>query len=155
MASHCLAVCHASLTVALQKAMGALPSDTESFLLHQYLSDCWGLQSFKSVVKNSLLFVPRVHHITDRVKKMACFSDGRNLNFPIAATCKICKTCTILSHNQSERIVRFRRMVHFRRTLRKPIGNAPQRLRSEKKKVRTTKTQWKVFFDASCSSLCL
>ena len=107
MASHCLAVCHASLTVALQKAMGALPSDPESFLLHQYLSDCWGLQSFKYVIENSLLFVPRVHHITDRVKKMACFSDGRNLNLPIANTCKICNTCTILRHNQLERIVRF------------------------------------------------
>ena len=126
MVSHCLAVCHASLTVALQKAMGALPSDTESFLLHQYLCDCWGLQSFKSVVKNSLLFVPLVHHITDRKsEKMACFSDGRNLNLPIAATCKIFTMCTILRHNQSERVVRFRRTVHFRRTLRKPIVNAP------------------------------
>ena len=73
MASHCLAVSHASLTVALQKAKGALPSDIESFLLHQYLSDCWDLQSFKSVVKNSLLFVPRVHHITDRVEKNGFF----------------------------------------------------------------------------------
>ena len=69
MASHCLAVCHVSITVALQKALGTLPSDTESFLLHQYLSNCWVLQSFKSVVKNSLLFIPRVHYITDRVKK--------------------------------------------------------------------------------------
>ncbi len=120
MASHCLAVCHASLSVALQKPLGALPSDTESFLLLQYLCDCWGLQSFKSKVKNSLLFVRRIHHITDRKsEKNGCFSDGRNLNMPIAATCKICNTCTILHHNQSERIV------HFRRTLRKPIGNAP------------------------------
>ena len=101
MASHGLAVCHASLMVALQNAMGALPSDTESFLLHQYLSDFWGLQSIKSVVNNPWLFVLRVHHITDRVKKMACFSDGRNLNLPIAAMCKICNTCMILRHNQS------------------------------------------------------
>ena len=151
MASHCLAVCHASLTVALQKAMGALPSDTESFLLHQYLSDCWGLQSFKSVVKNSLLFVPRVHHMTDRVKKMACFNDRRNLNLPKAAMCKICNTCTILHHNQSERIVRFRRTVlfqrtvRFRRTLRKPIGNVPPTVTLRKKNLLTTKTNGNFF----------
>ena len=152
MATHCLAVCHASLTVALQKAMSALPNDTECFLLHQYLSDCWGLQSFKSVVKNSLLLVPRVNHITDRVKKMACFSDRRNLNLPKAATCKNCNTCTILHHNQSERIVRFRRTVlfqrtvRFRRTLRKTIGNAPPTVTLRKKKRTYYKTQWKVFF---------
>ena len=154
MAPHCLAVCHASPTVTLQKAMGAQPSDTESFLLHQYLSDCWGHQSIKYVVKNSLLFVPRVHHITDRVKKMACFSDGRNLNLPIAATCKICNTCTILCHDQSEMIVRFRRTVRFEGRCVSKDGafskTLPQRLRSEKKNVRTTKMQRKVFFGAYC-----
>ena len=164
MVSHCLTVCHASLTVALQKAMGTLPSDTESFLLHQYLSDCWGLQSFKSVVKTSLLFVPRIHHITDRVKKMACFSDGRNLNLLIAATCKICNTCTILRHNQSERIVRFRRTVRFEglcvfegrcffeERLENQSETLPQRLRSEKKMYVLLKRNGKCFFFAYCTT---
>ena len=126
--------------MALQKAMGTLPSDTESFLLHQYLSDCWGLQSFKSVVKNSLfLYLDYTISPTERVKTMACFSDGRNLKLPIAATCKICNTCTILRHNQSERIVR------FRRTLRKPIRNAPPRLHSGKKTYELPKRNGKFF----------
>ena len=161
MASHCLAVCHASLTVALQKAMGALPSDTESFLLHQYLSDCWGLQSFKSVVKNSLLFVPRVHHITDRVKKMACFSDGRNLNLPIAATCKICNMCTILRHNQSERIVRVRSTVRFEgrcvfeERLENQLETLPQRLRSGEKTYVLPKRNGKFFLAPTVSTVLL
>ena len=34
------------------------------------------VQSFKLVVKNSLLFVRRVHHITDREsEKRTCFSE--------------------------------------------------------------------------------
>ena len=88
---------------------------------------------------------------------MAFFSDGRDLNLPIAATSKICNTCTILRHNQSERIVRFRRTVRFlrtvrfRRTLRKTIGNVPPTVTLRKKNVRTTKTQRKVFFGAYCT----
>ena len=70
---------------------------------------------------------------------MACFSDGRNLNLPIAAMCTICNTCTILRHNQSERIVRFRRTVRFegRCVLEERLENQSemlsQRLRSGEK----------------------
>ena len=55
------------------------------------------------------------------------------------------KNCAFSKEGAFRRTVRSQRMVRFRRTLRKPIGNAPPTVTLRKKKVRTTKTQRKVF----------